>query len=92
MRELKQIPKVIGCGRKPISLSTRQFVWDFWHASSIESSDTQRPAKLRKTSWAKLQATLQFPSSVQIISQRNKEFYQSMWRLTILTVYYMRSI
>ena len=72
-------------GRKQTKLQTRKVVWDFWHKMSQETSDTQRPAKLRVTNRSRLQSDLTFPPSVKISTQHNRDFFESMWRITYHT-------
>ena len=69
-------------GRKLTSLQTRILVWEYWHDCSQETSDTTHPAKLRKGNRSKIQSGLVFSASVNIIQQRGKEFYESMWRIS----------
>ena len=78
--------KVICRGRKAVPLLTKKLVWDFWHEMSTETSDTFRPAKLRCTLKPKIQTDLDYHSAITIISQRNKSFFQSMWRINQETI------
>ena len=66
-------------GRSKIPVETRKNAWDFWHGKATESTLTSRPAKLRVIDKNKIQCGLEFLSSVNIITQRNREFYESCW-------------
>ena len=70
-------------GQKLTPLHFRKAAWNFWHAKSTAStlSLTSRPAKLRTTDKPKIQAGLDFVSTVNIICQRNKSFYENNWMI-----------
>ena len=68
-------------GRKLTPLHFRKAAWDFWHAKSTASTLTSRPAILRTTDKPRIQAGLDFVSTVNIICQRNKSFYKNNWMI-----------
>ena len=68
-------------GRKLTPLHFRKAAWDFWHAKSTASTLTSSPAKLRTTDKPKIQAGLEFVSTVNIICQRSKSFYENNWMI-----------
>ena len=84
--EIKSMQLQKNPSRNLTSLQTRKLVWEYWHDCSQETSDTTRPAKLRKGNRSKIQSGLVFSASVNIIQQRGKEFYESMWRISHQTI------
>lgn len=66
-------------GGKQLPYEIRKYVWDYWHNKSTASTLTSRPAKLRVSNRNKIQNGLEFVSTVTIISQRKRPFYQSCW-------------
>ena len=69
-------------GQKLTSLATRKRVCEFWHSSCTYSTITWRPVKLRNSDKKYIQADLDFINNVTIISQRNKNIYESNWVIT----------
>eukprot|EP00794_Sanderia_malayensis_P019612 gene19612-21543_t len=65
-----------------MSSETRENVWRFWEANSEESTLTTRLAKLRVTDKPKCQKDLEYASTVTIVTIRNRQFYQSIWKVT----------
>lgn len=65
-------------GRRLTPFDTRKCVWDFWHENSVPSTNTTSLAKLRHTDKSHVQTGLEFMSSVSIVRQRNRLFYQSI--------------
>ena len=63
-------------------MTTRLKVWEYWHCNSYASTLTSRPAQLRLSDKAKIQAGLEFVDTITIIMKRNKPFYQSHWFIT----------
>ena len=53
----------------------------YWHDHCFESTNTTQLAKLRVTDQNKIQTNLEFSPSVTIVKQRNKQFYQSIWKI-----------
>ena len=71
-------------GRKMTPFNVRKKIWDFYHQQSQESTLTSRPAKLRVEAKPKNQQGLEFAEPIKIIRQRNRHFYEALWRtLTI---------
>ena len=65
-----------------ISPDIRQNDWDFWEANSENSTLTTRLVKIRVTDKPKCQEGLEYPSSVTVEKIRNRQFYQSIWKVT----------
>lgn len=72
-------------GRNITPFETRKKVWEFWHENSTESTNTTSLAKLRQTDKSHIQANLDFVSTVSIIRQRNRLFYQSICKTVQVT-------
>lgn len=74
-------------GRKLTPLEVRRVVWNFWHSSenTSESTLTSRPAKIRVENKPHIQVGLTFADTVEIITQRNHNFYQGQWKIINLT-------
>ena len=68
-------------GQKLTPLHFCKAAWDFWHAKSTPSTLTSCPAELRTTGKPKIQAGLDFVSTVNIICQGNKSFYENNWMI-----------
>ena len=82
----KMSRKPTKAGHRLTSLETRKNVWDFWHASNTPSTITSRPAKLKVSDKPKIQSQLSFVDTVNIIKQRNRNFYEGIWYITNLTM------
>ena len=85
MEKINFTRKPTKSGRKLTPFHFRKAAWDFWHAKSTASTLTSRPAKLRTTDKPKIQAGLDFVSTVNIICQRNKSFYENNWMIINLS-------
>ena len=72
-------------GRKLTSIITRTAVWESWHSNCTFSTITSRPAKLRVSDKSHIQSGLDFIDAVSIISQRNRNFYESNWMINTKT-------
>ena len=68
-------------GRSLPPRATRVAVWEFQHEYCFESTNNTQLAKLRVTNRNKIQTNLEFSPSVTIVKQRNKQFYQSIWKI-----------
>ena len=68
-------------GHSLLPRATCVAVWEFWHEHCFESTNTTQLAKLRVTNRNKIQTNLEFSPSVTIVKQRNKQFYQSIWKI-----------
>ena len=68
-------------GHSLLPRATCVAVWEFWHEHCFESTNTTQLAKLRVTDRNKIQTNLEFSSFVTIVKQRNKQFYQSIWKI-----------
>ena len=79
------IRKPTKSGRKLTSLDVRKTVWDFWHNESSASTITSKPAKLKVNDKPKILSSLQFVDTVNIIKQRNVNYYENIWFITTLT-------
>ena len=66
-------------GRKHLPIDLRKGVWDYWHDKATPSTLTSRPAKLKVSDKNKVQTGLEYIPSVIIITQRNRQYYQSCW-------------
>ena len=83
--KLRRRPTKAGSCLTP--LEVREAVWDFWHRESTASTLTSRPAKLKVTDKPKIQSNLRFIDTVNIIKQRNQNFYENIWFVTMLITY-----
>ena len=65
-----------------LPFSTRNNAWKFWDANSDESTLTTQLAKLRVADKPKCQLDLEYVSTVELVTIRNRQFYQSIWKVT----------
>ena len=65
-----------------LSSNTRNNIWTFWEENCEESTLTAQLAKLKVTSKPRCQHGLDFPSTVEIVTIRNRQYYQSIWKVT----------
>ena len=68
-------------GRKLLPFDTRETVWKFWHDNTFESTNSNQTLKLRANEKPRVQSGLDFASSVIIVQQRNRSFYQCIHRI-----------
>ena len=57
----------------------RRKIWHFWHANSMASTLTSKPAKLRVPNRKKIQNGPDFVDTVSIVQHRNRNFFLSQW-------------
>ena len=70
-------------GHKLTLIINHTAVWGFWYSNCTFLTITSRPAKLRISDKTHTQSGLDFIDTVNIISKRNKYFYESNWMITI---------
>ena len=58
----------------------RLIVWEFWHQVSDESTMTTVLVRLRVSEQPACQNDLEYSSTVRIVTKRNTEFNQSIWK------------
>ena len=59
---------------------TRLIVWEFWHQVSDESTWLQSWLDCEYLRRPACQKDLEYSSTVRIVTKRNREFYQSIWK------------
>ena len=79
--QIKFASKPTEKGRKLLKLPYRESVWNLWHMNSFESTNSNQIAKLRVTDKNRIQDGLEFAPSVITIQQRNRSFYQSIYKI-----------
>ena len=90
LEQIKFVSKPNSKVRNLLPYTSRKAVWDFWHQNSFESTNTSQIAKLRVDNKSRIQDGLDFSPSVVIIKQRNRNFYQSIYKIvqdTFKTLY-----
>ena len=66
--------------QKSTPLITREKVWNFWHENSQESANTSQVVKIPVDGKLCMQDCLDFVSTVTVVKQRNRDYYQSIWK------------
>ena len=67
-------------GRSVTPFHVREAIWIFWHENSKESTNTNQIAKLRVNNKSHIQSGLEFVSTITLIKQRNRDFFQNIYK------------